>query len=753
MKKFFLLFCLPLLMSAADVPLFTVNPADGVPRIDGVLDPQEWGNSVELANFIRIGDSRFAAEPTRVMVRAAGDMLCFGFRFNEYALDKFSNQYKTFRAGLKGRNQPVWNNDSMEMRIAPPWIKDQSFFYIAFSAGGATKVKVPKGFSGDVESKLRLAVKEYNGFWSAELAIPFASLGARPEGDWKINFVRFEKRIPEDSSYCPLLTGEHGNLGKHAVMRFSSRPVPVVREEDYGKLPSLVKLPVTLSGPSWNGSWKTFCSGRTKTGKMVSPGKFAIEVPPLEAGSGTAVLEIGGFYRSPAYPLTKASSRLKLLSSSEIKGTFNRRSFRGRAATLYPEDGINRLAVTLPPGQSLELGTDTELGLPVQWSFSEAGIKSAVLEKGMRFTNPSAKNIELSTEFFHRGSKFLPPGVDRQTMHLTEDGTYIFLWDILNTAGWDFSRPLEKTELHLYLPDSVELLGVDNRVKYPDGFKKLGWPKDKQFYQAEKLAAVKILGKTLQHWVIRRSEPVRFEYIKSLRHHQAKRERACIFLRGRKGYAGSGDGFACWHMSAFGGKLGEAVQMISVKVHPELKGGKVPDLTMSLMNYWADDLQDSRLTGPFYQTLISAGVNEVIMDSRFAPPLELRYNARIELERINWRNTYPDFEAFMKKHPESRIINHKGNREDVLSMSHLLDHPELHPEFFMVLVKLKQDHPGIGSLFVDMEDDPFKSRYGGDYSPASLRRFAARFRIKDKLTPEIIRTRYGNEWISFRPIL
>ena len=102
----------------------------------------------------------------------------------------------------------------MEIRIAPPWIKDQRFFYIGFSAGGATKVISPNGFNKDVESAIKLAVKENNGFWCAELAIPVALLNADVSGEWKINLVRFEKRLPENSSYCPLLPGEHGSLGK-----------------------------------------------------------------------------------------------------------------------------------------------------------------------------------------------------------------------------------------------------------------------------------------------------------------------------------------------------------------------------------------------------------------------------------------------------------------------------------------------------------------------------------------------------------
>lgn len=755
MKKTILLFLLPLAAAAAELPLFTVPAATkGLFKVDGVLSDHEWGNTVRLTNFMRIGDNRFAAEQTEVMVCSSGKMLYFGFRLHEYALEKLSNQYKMFKADLKGKNKPVWNDDCMELRIAPPWIRDQRFFYIGIGAGGATKVIVPKGFKGsNVEDKLQLAVKQYNGFWCAELAVPFEALGAKAEGDWKINFVRFEKRLSENSSYCPLLPGEHGNLGKHAVMRFSSVPLfsrPQVREGDYSKLTALKDLPVTLTGTPWKGKWQSRCGGKTETGTALAPGKNIITMAPFDSAYGTAALKIGDFYRSPAYPLSKSSSKINLDSPALLRGSFNGKAFQGKNTVIYPSEGINTLTFSLAAGKSAELKTDTELGLPVKWDFPADSGKVLSSAKGVKFVNTSKSEVKFSAKFFHNSSKFLPPGVDRQTLHVTENGTYVFLWDILGTTAWDFTKALEKAELHLYLPDSVELLGVDNRVKYPRGFKKLNWPVDKQFYKAEKLERKKVLGVSLQHWVIKRTAPAVFSYQKSLRHHQFKRDRACIFLRGKKGYTGPRESFAFYHMKAFGGKLGETVKLIPVRLHPELKGAQVPDLTMSLMNYWCDDLQNTHLTEHFYNTLLAAGVNEVVMDSRFAPPQTLRYLARVELERINWRNTYPDLEEFIRKHPESRIVNYKGYREDVVSISHLLEHPELHHKFFMVLVKLKQDHPGIDGLFMDLEEDPFRSRYGGDYSEASLSRFSREHKIREKLTPEIIISRYADKWISFR---
>ena len=344
----------------------------------------------------------------------------------------------------------------------------------------------------------------------------------------------------------------------------------------------------------------------------------------------------------------------------------------------------------------------------------------------------------------------MPPGVDKQNLLLTENGTYIFLWDIHKTRGWDFNKPFEKAELHLYLPASVEFLGVDNRVKYPDGFDKLKWPAEKQYYSAVMAGRKKLFGTVLEHWIIKRNAPVKIEYSKSLLHHQETRDRAAIFLRGRKGSAGSANEMFFYHARAFDGQLGELPQMLPVRVYPELKGAYVPDLTVSLMNYGADDLENQALTTPFYETLIAAGVNEVVMDTRFAPPPALKLLARIEFERVNWRNTYPDVADFMKKYPESLSVNHKGMRDAMLSISYLLEHPELHNDLFMILVKLKKNYPFVAGFFFDIEADPFTNRWGGDFSPASLARFARKYKISEKLTPALIKAKYAENWIAFR---
>lgn len=745
MKKILIFLCFPLIATAAECPLFSISTSEIVPKIDGIIAEAEWNGSVKLRNFMRIGDNRFASEQTSVMIKSANGYLCFAFRFNEYALDKYSNQYKSFKAGLKGKNKPVWEDDCMELRIAPPWIKDQKFFYIAFSAGGATKVIVPKGFNKDVESQLQLSVKENNGFWCAELAIPFAALNAKAEGDWKINLVRFEKRLPENSSYCSLLPGEHSNLGKHAVMRFTENTV-LVQEQDYSKLQSFVKLPVVLNGRSWSGVWNSSSSGKITSGKAVSPGKNIIEIPQLETGYSIVTVKIGDFYSSPAYPQSKVSPKVKLNSASEISGTLNGSQFRGKTVTLYPDEGFNELSFTLLPGKAVSILTDTEIGLVLKWKFSAVGVKETSLENGVKFFNNSKQAIKLTAKFLQNGSRFVPPGVDRNNLLLTKNGTYIFFWDILKTKGWNFNKPLDNAEFHLYLPDSVEFLGVENRVKYPEGFPKLNWPADKKFYTAMDMGDKKILGSLFRHWVIKRNEPVQFIYKKDLLHHQFQRERAAIFLRGRK----AGEAMAFYHMKGFGGSLGEVPRMIPVKVYPEIKGAKVTDLVFSMMNYWADDLENPELMRLFYNTMISAGVNELVMDTRFAPPPELKLLARIELERINWRNTYPQVDDFIKKHPEAQMINAKGLRQDVLSMSHLLEYPELHNDLFATLAKLKKDYPFIAGLFFDIEEDPFRSRYGGDYSPASLQRFSRKYRITGKLTPEIIKSKYADKWLSFR---
>ena len=161
-------------------------------------------------------------------------------------------------------------------------------------------------------------------------------------------------------------------------MRFSTKPKPFVQEQDYSNLSALVKLPIVLKGTVWNCQWRSQCSGKIKNGKAVSPGKNMIEVPELETGFGHALIEIGDFYRSPAYPSTKVSSKITLKSLFGINGTLNKKCFSGKTVSLYPEEGFNELIFTLEPGKTAEFLTDTEIGLPVKWHFSAPGIEKNI---------------------------------------------------------------------------------------------------------------------------------------------------------------------------------------------------------------------------------------------------------------------------------------------------------------------------------------------------------------------------------------
>ena len=105
MKKILFFLALPIIAIASEVPLFTVPVENCKIKVDGNLNDNEWLDAVKLTNFMRIGDNRFASEQTCVMVKASKENLYFAFKLDEYALDTFSNQYKTFKAKLKGKNQ------------------------------------------------------------------------------------------------------------------------------------------------------------------------------------------------------------------------------------------------------------------------------------------------------------------------------------------------------------------------------------------------------------------------------------------------------------------------------------------------------------------------------------------------------------------------------------------------------------------------------------------------------------------------
>lgn len=104
---------------ASDLP-FVAIPRMAAPAVDGRLGDSEWQGAAQIGDFVLLDGSRLAREQTTCFLGHDEQALYFGCRMAAYALDPGSNQEHAFKDQLHGKQVPVWEDDSVEIRFSLP---------------------------------------------------------------------------------------------------------------------------------------------------------------------------------------------------------------------------------------------------------------------------------------------------------------------------------------------------------------------------------------------------------------------------------------------------------------------------------------------------------------------------------------------------------------------------------------------------------------------------------------------------------
>jgi hypothetical protein len=168
-------------------PLYTAAVATTPPTIDGRIDDPCWQTATAVGPFVLIGGEASPTQDTRACVAYDDRALYLAFECLE---DRMADLV----AQRTARDSDVWHDDCVEVFLAPP--RDAEYFHLAVNAAGAQYDERgaldPAGWNGDWQS----AVGRGPDRWSAEIAIPWASLGARVPAlleAWTFNLGREEQ--------------------------------------------------------------------------------------------------------------------------------------------------------------------------------------------------------------------------------------------------------------------------------------------------------------------------------------------------------------------------------------------------------------------------------------------------------------------------------------------------------------------------------------------------------------------------------
>ena len=167
--------------------------ANWVPQ--SIIAEDDWLRAQRLGGFRLVGSDRLASQQTDV--RICYDRAALYVRF-----DCFEDQMDSLVTDFKSDGEPVWQDDSVELWIAPyaAASRDKCFQFVVNAAGAKTCLRAD--FSPH-ECEWQARTLKMSDRWVAVLTIPYAALSpaGRNEDCWRVLFGRNERPHSETSSW------------------------------------------------------------------------------------------------------------------------------------------------------------------------------------------------------------------------------------------------------------------------------------------------------------------------------------------------------------------------------------------------------------------------------------------------------------------------------------------------------------------------------------------------------------------------
>lgn len=220
----------------------TIGRTAVAPAIDGRLRPGEWDTAAAVSVFLAPGGDAVATDATTAFLQYDDKALYVAFRCAETAPDRP-------RAQRREHDDRAFEDDGVQVFLAPEdlakaadarigfggyagaydtWYRDIAA-YLEFTVNAAGSRTEARNDVRDWDAPWDARTGREPGAWTAEIAIPFASLGAAGPADgtlWGLNLFRL--RQPEASGWVFPAFGGYRPLPLGAV-RFG-QGTPVVRQ-------------------------------------------------------------------------------------------------------------------------------------------------------------------------------------------------------------------------------------------------------------------------------------------------------------------------------------------------------------------------------------------------------------------------------------------------------------------------------------------------------------------------------------------
>ncbi len=172
------------------------------PVLDGKLDDSAWKDATAIDGFILLDGTGEPLEPTESRIGATAEGLWLAFSCRE-------PKKSEVRAKCKDHDSEVWVDDSCEIFLDTQY-KRETYCQLIFNTLGTQFEAKDRKDSWNGPWQVKTAWDE-NG-WTAEVMIPWASLGGKPAAGtkWGFNLVRGRQPWPwEVSAWSPTFGSTH----------------------------------------------------------------------------------------------------------------------------------------------------------------------------------------------------------------------------------------------------------------------------------------------------------------------------------------------------------------------------------------------------------------------------------------------------------------------------------------------------------------------------------------------------------------
>ncbi len=280
------------------LPLVTVGRADGEIIADGTLDEPAWERAAMVTGFLTIGDNRYARHQPRVLLTRDDRSLHF-------AVESPVDPDAGLTAQARDRDDPVWQDDSIELHLDPtPETTDACQFVVNslgtvfdqhYDAADRTAGEGPAWDCGG----LQVGSEVGDTRWTLEMSVPFAGLGADvpgPGAKWLFNACETRTGLGAHALSAVRMYRERKYFGRLAF----SDDTPVVRIRQIGQL-RIGRLAIEASrvgdravdllarGRRYDDTADTFFTLFTRSAQLPDEPRQAITVGPDDLGRGGVV--------------------------------------------------------------------------------------------------------------------------------------------------------------------------------------------------------------------------------------------------------------------------------------------------------------------------------------------------------------------------------------------------------------------------------------------------------------------------------